>query len=201
MSLSLNGLRLSIFPDVYEPAEDSLLLAKHSPLACGKVLDMGTGCGIQALAAAKSGNATNVIGADISARAVENAEQNANINGARCDFLVSDLFENVRGTFDAIILNPPYLPTSRDEITRAPLDLAWNGGEDGRRIIDRFLDSFPSHLAREGKLLLLHSSLADTMKTMRLLAQKNFHSRILEEMNVGFETLSVIEAARASDRD
>ncbi|MEW6328848.1 MAG: HemK2/MTQ2 family protein methyltransferase [Candidatus Micrarchaeota archaeon] len=196
MSPFLNGIRLSVFPDVYEPAEDSLLLAKYSSRARGRILDMGTGCGIQALAAAKSGSATDITGADISARAVENAEQNANSNGARCDFLVSDLFEKISGTFDTIIFNPPYLPTSRDELTCAPLDLAWNGGEDGRRVIDRFLDSFPPSLAREGKLFLLHSSLADTEKTIRLLAQKNFRARILEEMNVGFETLSVIEAMR-----
>jgi len=201
MSVFFNGICFSVFPEVYEPAEDSLLLARYSALARGSVLDVGTGCGIQAIIAAKSAKVSEVVGADINARAIENAEENASANGARCNFSVSDLFERIHGNFDTIIFNPPYLPTLAEEITRAPLDFAWNGGENGRKVIDAFLRSFPAHLARDGKLLLLHSSLADTQKTIEILSEKKFRARILEEKNIGFEKLSVIEAARASGRD
>jgi tRNA1(Val) A37 N6-methylase TrmN6 len=51
---------------MYQPAEDSLLLEKHvEKLSKGNVLDLGTGVGIQALAASRNKSVSAVLAADI----------------------------------------------------------------------------------------------------------------------------------------
>jgi len=157
--------------------------------ARGSVIDVGTGCGVQALAALLGG-AKRAVGVDISEEAVSCAQHNAAANGLRADFFQSDLFDDVRGEFDFIVCNPPYLPVERAE------DCAWDGGRDGRRIIERFLDDFAEHLSPGGSLLLLHSSLADTARTLERLHASGFRTRTLAEKSFFFEKLEVIRASR-----
>jgi len=92
---------------IYEPNDDSYLLKefvlKH---ARGKVLDMGTGSGIQAEAALEK--TQDVLAADINNEAAEFCKKKG-INAVQ-----SDLFENINHKFDLIIFNPPYLPEERE---------------------------------------------------------------------------------------
>ncbi len=191
--------RLSVRSDVYKPSDDSFLLAKHIPrFSKGDVLDVGTGCGIQAIAAAKK--AKSVLAIDISESALECAQKNAKAHGfsSKIKFLKSDLFSQIPKSqkFDLIIFNPPYLPTTEAEATSGILDAAWNGGKDGRKVIGRFLREFPTYLAPEGALLMLHCDLADTGKTIEALAAAGFSVSILEEKPVPGEKLSVLLARR-----
>lgn len=189
----------SVHPDVYNPSDDSFLLAKHvAGFSRGRVLDMGTGCGIQALAAAEK--ADSVLAVDINAHAIECARKNAKACGLsnKIKFRKSDLFSDISPSekFDLIIFNPPYLPTSPEEKTRGPLDAAWNGGKDGRKVIDCFLKQFARHLAEDGSLLLLHCDLAGTGKTIKFLEKAGFSISILGEKSVPGELLSVLLATK-----
>ncbi len=189
------NLKFVVFRDVYEPDEDSFLLAKHSKKASGRVLDVGTGCGIQAITC----SGREVVGVDINLHAVENARFNAQkSNKPNCIFFESSLFERVDGKFDFILFNPPYLPTSKTDKTRnRQLDKAWNAGVDGRLVINRFLNEFEDFLKPHGRLLLLHSSYAGTNKTIHVLERKGFFVRVLEQQSFPFfEELSVLEAMR-----
>jgi len=78
-----------------------------------RVLDLGTGCGIQALHAAR--HAGHVVATDISARAIEIAALNARLNGVHnIEFRLGDMFEPVEGElFDQIVTNPPFVITPR----------------------------------------------------------------------------------------
>jgi methylase of polypeptide subunit release factors len=78
-------------------------------------LDLGTGCGIQAMHAAR--HARRVVATDISARALEIAALNAELNGfENIEFRLGSLFEPVAGeTFDQIVSNPPFVITPRAE--------------------------------------------------------------------------------------
>ena len=79
------------------------------------MLDLGTGTGAIALAVAAERPGTHVIAADISTDALALARENFTLNfekkgvPADVEFLRSNWFENIAGTFDAIISNPPYL--------------------------------------------------------------------------------------------
>lgn len=189
--------KFSVRPDVYGPSDDSFLLQKHvSRLSRGRVLDVGTGCGIQAIAAAKK--ADSVLAIDINESALRCAKENAERNGSagKIAFLQSDLFSEIPPSekFDLIIFNPPYLPTKKSEKTSGVLDAAWNGGKDGRKVIGRFLRQFPPHLAKGGSLLMLHCDLADTEKTVQILLNKGFKVEIADELSVPGEKLSVLHA-------
>ncbi len=191
------GLELEVFPDVYEPAEDSFLLSKYAKGLRGRVLDIGTGCGIQALVCAKADPANRVLGVDLNPSAVRNARLNAEKNRVmNAEFLESDLFSDVRGTFDAIIFNPPYLPTSEDEKVKGNLNLAFDGGPSGREITDRFLHEFPAFLKKDGTMLMIESSLAGIGSTEAKLRKVGFAARILDEEKFFFEKIAVIEAGR-----
>ncbi|MFH1447606.1 MAG: HemK2/MTQ2 family protein methyltransferase [Candidatus Micrarchaeota archaeon] len=194
MTVSFRGLRFEVFPGVYEPAEDSFMLAEFSKDIIGDSLDVGTGCGIQAIVAKKA----RVVGVDSNEVAVENAEHNARMNGSNAMFVGSDLFESVDGKFDCIVFNPPYLPTSPNEVVEGSEDVAWNGGKDGREVIDRFLDGFADHLKEDGRLLMLCSSLSERGESKRTVERLGFRWNELTREHVGmFEELFVVEMRRA----
>ena len=112
---------------VYEPREDSTLLERYvRQYAKGKALDVGTGSGIQAIAAAQNKNVSSVLGTDIQKGVVDYCRQC--IKNKKIKFLNSDLFDKVNGKFDTIIFNPPYLP---QELKIK--DLTIKGGKKGYR--------------------------------------------------------------------
>ncbi len=157
--LSYLDSRINLAKDVYEPAEDSYLMIDTALSEIGKssralrILEIGTGSGIVSSMLMQNMPDHEYIATDISPHAVLCAKTNG------LQVIRADLFAGLRGLFDLIIFNPPYLPTAPDERIDGWLDLAWNGGDDGRRTIDRFLQQAPAFLADGGSLLLLISSL------------------------------------------
>jgi release factor glutamine methyltransferase len=171
---------------VYQPAEDSYLLLRHvERLASGDVLDMGTGSGIQAVAAAQKRDVTMVTSVDINPAALIEAERRGKAAGVlgKMRFILSDLFSCVEGVFDWIVFNPPYLPSEggADEAS-------WAGGKDGGSIIRRFLAEAHGHLKPGGSILIVYSSLTG-------LEEKDFEGYrvdVLEEVPLFFETIACV---------
>lgn len=195
--MELFGLSLSIPPDVYEPAEDSELLAFHSRNLKGRILEIGTGCGLVSILNAKTNPSNFVVATDISPSAIECAKKNAEANGVRnLSFIQSDLFEKIEGSFDSILFNPPYLPTSSDERVPGSLNYAFDGGEDGRKTLDLFLDEFDKFLSPKGRLLLAQSSLNSMERTMLVLKNKGFEAQVLDQKPFFFEIICLLEAFR-----
>ncbi|MFH1636988.1 MAG: HemK2/MTQ2 family protein methyltransferase [Candidatus Woesearchaeota archaeon] len=161
---------------IYEPREDSFLLEKHvRKYAKGRVLDMGTGSGILAIAAKKA----EVIAADINPEAVKEVQK----LGIKA--IVSDLFENIGGKFDLIIFNPPYLPEDPDESEDSRL--ATKGGKEGHEIIERFLKDAKHFLKKDGKILMVFSSMTGDIES--IMKKEGYSFKILEEKHIFFETL------------
>jgi len=191
--VSFEEFNFEIFPGVYPPAEDSFMLAERIRGLEGDLLDVGTGCGIQAIAAKKA----KAVGVDVNELAVLNAKKNAETNKSGARFFVSDLFSDLDGTFDFIVFNPPYLPTTEEEKLAEPENRAYDGGGSGRELIDRFLSEFPPFLKDGGELYLLLSGLSDNGESAERLRGMGFSSEIASRKHVGlFEELRVITAWR-----
>ncbi|MEM3519114.1 MAG: class I SAM-dependent methyltransferase [Candidatus Hadarchaeales archaeon] len=190
-------LRFSVLPDVYEPAEDTFFLAENLEVRAGeKVLELGTGCGMLAVIAAKAGG--NVVATDINPVAIECARRNAAANGVdgKIDFRIGDLFKPVKGErFNQIIFNPPYLPTDPEEAKGGWLEKAWDGGVDGRRVIERFLQEFPEHLELGGRAVFVQSSLSDIPKTIQMLKLSGLKFNFLQK-KLPFEELFLFRCAK-----
>jgi Methyltransferase small domain len=92
---------------IHSPSITLAKLAVRRPVAAA--LDLGTGCGIQALLAAK--HSTRVVATDLNRRALDFARFNAALNGIDViDFRSGDLFEPVDAErFDLLVANPPYV--------------------------------------------------------------------------------------------
>lgn len=195
-------MKFWVFDGVYEPAEDTFLLADNLDVReSDVVLDMGTGCGILAVLSAL--RASHVIAVDINPNAVKCARENARRNGVlnKIDFICGSLFEPFkRGLrFSLILFNPPYLPSEGEP--KDWVEYAWAGGADGRRVIERFLMELPSYLDYGGRLLMVQSSLSDVARTIRLLEYMGFSVEIIGEIRLFFESIVLIRAVRVGKRN
>jgi release factor glutamine methyltransferase len=189
-----NDCAFSTPPAVYEPKEDSALLAGNLRIDKGDyVLDMGCGSGIQAIVASRK--AKKVLAVDINPRAIKTARENAETNNAEnIDYRISDLFEKIKENekFDLIIFNPPYVPSDEKDMEAR----AWAGGILGRETIDRFIEDAPKHLTEKGRIQLLVSSVNDPHDIIRTLAKKNLETKIIASEKLWFEELFIILAKR-----
>ena len=155
-------MRLVPLPGVFQPPSDAWMLAGYleheRPGPRTRVLDLCTGSGMLAIAAALAG-ASEVTAVDISRRAVAAVRLNALVNGVRVEAIRGDLFAAVAGRcFDLILSNPPYLPGDTDSLPERGLARAWEGGRSGRAFIDRIAVGATDHLAEDGTLLLVCST-------------------------------------------
>lgn len=169
-------MRIVTLPGVFQPRNDARLLAavmrEHGLARDAIVLDVFTGSGALALAAAREG-ARAVVAVDVSRRAVLATRLNARRNGL--DGVVEarrgDLFAPVAGQrFDLVLANPPYVPSAGPTLPRRGARRAWEAGRDGRLLLDRLCATAPSHLAPGGVLLLVQSSLCGEEATLARLA-------------------------------
>ena len=191
-----NNCTFYVEKNVYEPAEDTFLLTENLVVSeHDVVLDMGTGCGILGVLAAK--RARKVVAVDVNPHAVRCAETNARLNGVieKMDIRRGDLFEPIKKgeKFDVIIFNAPYLPSEARE-QKTWIGRAWAGGPTGRRLIDRFISRAPSYLKKSGRILLVQSTLSNVDETVRRLEGEGLQASVLAEKKVAFETIVVIQA-------
>ncbi len=160
------GLRLRLSKGTLEPRPDTEVLIDatlpllHEIVGCGRkprLLDLGTGTGAICLALLHECPEASGVGTDISEDALGTAKANAELNGlgSRFEARQSDWFSQVRGRFDIIVSNPPYIPSAdiagldREVREHDPL-AALDGGADGLdpyRIIANQADQY---LAEDG---------------------------------------------------
>ncbi|MHB8657339.1 MAG: HemK2/MTQ2 family protein methyltransferase [Solirubrobacteraceae bacterium] len=182
LSRPTGSLQLRALPGVFRPRSDAVLLARvivERGLAEGlDVLDVFTGSGVLAAVAGVCG-ASSVTAIDVSRRAVASARRNGRRNGVRVRALRGDLFEPVAGRqFDLITANPPYLPGPANPPSRG-VARAWEGGPDGRVLVDRLCAAVGEHLRPGGRLLLVQSSLTGESDTCSKLTARGHHVEVL----------------------
>jgi release factor glutamine methyltransferase len=175
-------VKIATLPGVFRPHSDALLLAglvrERGYARDAAVLDLFTGSGVLAIAAADSG-AREVTAVDLSRRAVATARMNARRNGVSVRVLRGDMFAPVAGErFDLITANPPYLPGD-EELPKGGPARAWEGGHDGRLLVDRLCDGARDRLLPEGRLLLVQSSLTGEQASLDRLAAAGLRARVI----------------------
>ena len=185
--------KLETSSNVYIPAEDSYMLAENLLIEEGEsVLEIGTGSGIVAMYASRLTD--KVTATDINADALLLAENNFKLNGIEnIELLFGDLFEPVKSRkFDVILFNTPYLPTDNDDVVDGDLNYAFDGGSNGRKVIDLFLNELSNHLNDGGKVQLIQSSLSGNDKTLDLLDRLGFVGEIAISEHFFFEDIVLI---------
>ena len=160
--MNWDGLFVAKDRDVYEPSDDTFLLARVVAEHVGpgvRFLEVGCGAGLVSLVAARAG--ARVTCTDLNPKAVALAAHNAKENGLRLTAIETDLMAGLDGPFDVVAFNPPYLPTAEDDHVEGLLDLAFDGGLDGNAVVLRFADQLAA-MEPPGTVLVIHSSLSDS---------------------------------------
>ncbi len=170
---------------VYQAAEDSHLLAETAVNyadADDLVVDVGTGSGYVADRVADETGA-RVVGTDLNPLACRQAS-NGGVEAVRANLL--DPFRT--DSVDLVVCNPPYLPTPPDREWNDWMEYALSGGDDGRAVIDPFLEGLRRPLKPDGEALLLCSSLTG-IDAVRAKARSN-----------GLTTMEVADEAHPNER-
>jgi release factor glutamine methyltransferase len=182
---------------VYPPQHDSLLLIdtlERAELAQGRrVLDLCTGSGVVAIAAAALG-AASVTAFDICPRAVRCSRGNAIRAGVGVGVDVREgswLGAMVLAPFEVVVANPPYVPTPPVPDHRViPLAAgpawAWDAGIDGRIVLDPLCRSASSLLDDSGSMLLVQSALSGVEKSMNTLRSTGLDVEVIASQWVPF---------------
>ena len=177
-------------PTVYQPAEDSHLLATTAAdlLSTDEfALEVGVGSGYVA-EYVRDGVGARVVGCDINPDACQQTRARG------IPVVRGDLTEPFRAnSFDVVLFNPPYLPTPPEHEWDDPMEQALSGGEDGRRLVRPFLRDVGRVLRPDGRVYLLVSSLTDIDAVSDLAADAGFETREVAEEPYPFERLVVLE--------
>ena len=178
---------------VYIPSDDTFLLAENLEIKEEQsVLEIGTGSGLVSMYASLLTD--DITATDINFNALELAEKNFklnNINSIKLEF--GDMFEPVKDKkFDVILFNTPYLPTDSDDIIDDDLNYAFDGGLNGRKVIDRFINEVSNHLNDKGIVQIIQSSLSDNDRTLDMFDRNGFVAEIAESEKFFFEEIVLI---------
>ena len=157
-----------------------------------KVLDMCTGSGCIAISIDKLCDNAQVVGADISKKALEIAEINNKENSAGVDFIESDLFENIKECFDVIVSNPPYIESEKieklmPEVRDFEPRIALDGTKDGLEFYRNICNNLSRYLKEQGAVFFEIGY-----------NQGRSVSKILNEQ--GFEKVKIIKDYSQNDR-
>src|SRR5438067_12721055 len=178
----------------YEPAEDTDLLLdalrKEHPPAGARCCEVGVGSGVVARAMMDVG--ASVIGVDINPAAAWEAHR-LGVPAVRGDLLTA-----LRGPFDLVAFNAPYLPSADDERLPGDIDRAFHGGEGGVEVSARFVADLPRVLAPEGRALLVASSRADLDTLAAAVTRAGLRHEKVASARFFFEEISVWRLRRTS---
>lgn len=179
---------------VYQPAEDSHLLATTAAERVAsdhRVLDVGTGSGYVA-ALVQEATGASVVGVDLNPLACAEARDRG-VSVLRGDLVAP--FR--RGTFDVVCFNPPYLPSAPDGVWDDWMEAAVTGGDDGRAVIEEFLDDVGRVLRHNGTVYLLISTVTGLDEVQYIADEAGFETPVIAEESHSFEKLVVLELVRS----
>jgi release factor glutamine methyltransferase len=170
------GTTIVVPPDVMPINPMSHLLGEAVLAEAGpgdRVLDMGTGSGVNAILAATRG--ADVLAVDINPRALEAARANVDRNGVERLVRVrhSDVFDDVDGVFDLIVFDPPFR-------WFRPRGLFESGSTDeGYRAMTRFFRQVKTHMSSRARMLISFGTSGDVGYLETLMTSAGFSAEIV----------------------
>ncbi|MFW9824961.1 MAG: HemK2/MTQ2 family protein methyltransferase [Candidatus Thorarchaeota archaeon] len=206
------------FENVYFPSDDTYLLIDYFKKSITKelfdgidienieyILDMGTGTGIIAIllqyfkSKIKTFN-PKIIASDILDEALFCAKKNELLNNfhSKIIFIQSDLFnsfpEYLKSSFNIIIFNPPYLPSSsliKENQNKMKIDHSWNGGQKGYEILIKFFQEVKNYLnlQKPHYIYYISSSRTNLENLHKKIKEFGFKNYILKTKHIFFEDL------------
>ncbi len=178
-----NGCRIKVDERALIPRPETELLADYAVKSVedgDKVLDLCTGSGCIAVSIARNcaSRGVSVTAADISDAALMLARENAKLNSVNIDFVQSDLLTSVRGRFNLIVCNPPYIksseiPNLQKEVRGYEPKIALDGGDDGLEYYRRLSKTVRNYLAKGG-VLLLECGEGQTEEILKLFERRDY---------------------------
>ncbi|MDE7435491.1 MAG: peptide chain release factor N(5)-glutamine methyltransferase [Lachnospiraceae bacterium] len=189
------GLKFKVNSSVLIPRQDTETLVEEAIclLRPGmRVLDVCTGSGCVLISILKNVPDMTGVGSDISKQALLVAKENARLHEVEAEWVRSDLMDNITGTYDVIVSNPPYIPTAviatlMPEVRDfEPID-ALDGREDGLHFYRRLMNEAGAYLNPGGWLCLEigHDQGAAVSRMMR---------------DAGFSQVEVVRDLAGNDR-
>lgn len=163
--VQFRDLTLCIQPGVFIPRLETEHFVELIPSVMQqnprKILEIGTGCGAIAVALARVYPDAVIIATDISAAAINSAFRNVDRMhlGQQINIVQCDTYAGIRGEFDLIVSNPPYVPSKRVPLLpRSVRDFepiaALDGGEQGVGFITRLIIESSAYLSKTGVIAL-----------------------------------------------
>lgn len=174
------GLPFYVDEHVLIPRQDTECLVEELLEEAGghDVLDLCTGSGCIGISLAVLGHCRSLVLADYSEEALKVAERNARDNEVEAVLVHSDLFEDIRGSFDLIVSNPPYIPTGQipslmPEVREHEPHMALDGSADGLSFYRRIIEESRGFLRKEG-ILAFETGYDQGKDVARLMEQAGF---------------------------
>jgi len=156
------GMNFKVGHWVLIPRQDTETLCEHALILAGlneykTALDLCCGSGCIGISMAHRGGLSVTL-ADIGSVPLRYAMENAHKNGVKAVIQQSDMFKSIRGSFDMILSNPPYIPSGelaslQREVKKEPI-VALDGGEDGLDFYRCIARDYRKHLNPGGALLM-----------------------------------------------
>ena len=155
------GLPFKVNSNVLIPRQDTETLVEEALKVIRpgmKVLDMCTGSGCIIISIMHFAKEIEGFASDISRHAINLAKENAKMNNVSVTFETGDLFDHIRGNYDVIVSNPPYIRTEEipklmPEVQNFEPVQALDGKEDGLYFYRRIVEEAKGYLNPNGFLL------------------------------------------------
>lgn len=176
--IEIFGKKFIVLPNVFDPSFfDSHLLAnylRNTRIKLKHVLDMGTGCGIQAIFVADKSE--KILGIDISDYAIKNAKLNVKIHKLENKIKIkkSNLFSNINEKFDLILFNPPFFSKKlNSDLEQTITDYKYSS-------LKRFFKNVRNYLKKNGKIILVFSDEGNINYLNKIIKNCKFNFKIVD---------------------
>jgi len=182
-SVVIEGIRVQICPQVFNPIigrTTQFFIQNMKIHSTQKVLEIGTGSGVIAAAAARV--TQYVTATDVNPYAVQCARTTMRLNGVenRINVLLGDLYSPVHEeTFDVILFNPPYFNFD----AQSWMALAWSAGSN-YELLDRFFTDARNVLSRTGEIQILLSSATPLRHIISLIKKAGFKIQVIASRRI-----------------